>query len=170
MIDPTFEIRPLDKNVHDRAAFSCGEADLDSYLKTQSSQDKRKLSSVVYVGAVNTTRIIGYYTLSQFSIELKAVPKDVAKHFSTYPRLPATLLGRLAVHTDAQGNGYGELLLFDALQRAFQVSHQVASCAVVVDAKNDKARLFYTKYGFVQIVDIENRLMLPMRTIAQMFD
>jgi predicted GNAT family N-acyltransferase len=169
MIDPTFEIKPLDKNVHDRAAFSCGEVELDTYLQTQSSQDKKRLSSIIYVGAVGRSRIIGYYSLSQFSIELNAVPEGIAKHFSTYPQLPATLLGRLAVHTEAQGNGYGELLLYDSLQRALGVSTQIASCAVVVDAKNDKARSFYKKYGFFEVVDVDDRLMLPMKTVAAMF-
>ena len=169
MIDTTFEIKPLDKNVHDRAAFSCGEVELDAYLQTQSSQDKKRYASVIYVGAINKSEIIGYYTLSQFSVELKAVPDGVAKHFSTYPQLPATLLGRLAVHAEAQGNRYGETLLFDALQRALEISAQVASCAVIVDVKNDKARSFYMKYGFIGVLDVDNRLVLPMKSIAEMF-
>ena len=169
MIDPTFEIKPLDKDVHDRAAFSCGEAELDAYLQTQSSQDRKRLSSVIYVGAVNTSKIIGYYSLSQFSIELNAIPDDIAKHFSRYPQLPATLLGRLAVHTEAQGHGYGEILLIDSLRRALEVSTKIASCVVVVDVKNDKARSFYMKYGFIGVVDVASRLILPMKTIARMF-
>jgi predicted GNAT family N-acyltransferase len=169
MIDQTFEIKPLDKNVHNRAAFSCGEVELDAYLQTQSSQDKKRLSSVIYVGVVDTSKIVGYYSLSQFSIELNAIPDDIAKHLSTYPQLPATLLGRLAVHTEAQGEGYGEILLFDALQRTLEVSTHIASCAVVVDVKNDKARSFYMKYGFIRVIDVDNRLMLPMKTIARMF-
>jgi predicted GNAT family N-acyltransferase len=169
MIDPTFEIKPLDKNVHDRAAFSCGEVELDHYLQTQSSQDKKRHSSVVYVGAIHKSKIIGYYTLSQFSVELKAIPNGLAKQFSTYPQLPATLLGRLAVHAEFKGNRYGETLLFDSLQRALGVSSQIASCAVIVDAKSDRARSFYMKYGFIETVDVDNRLMLPMRTVAEMF-
>ena len=109
------------------------------------------------------------FSLSQFSVELNAIPADMAKHFSAYPKLPATLLGRLAVHTEAQGKGYGELLLFDALQGALAVSARIASCAVIVYAKNEKARSFYMRYGFLRVIDVDNRLMLPMKTIARMF-
>jgi GNAT superfamily N-acetyltransferase len=169
MIDQTFEIKPLDKSIHNRAAFLCGEPELDDYLKTQSSQDKKKYASVVYVGTINTATIVGYYSLSQFSIELKGLPDSLAKNFPTYPQVPATLLGRLAVHETLQGNGYGERLLFDALKRALDVSVHIGSCALVVDAKNEKARSFYERYGFIGLADVDKRLLLPMKTIARMF-
>jgi ribosomal protein S18 acetylase RimI-like enzyme len=169
MIDQTFEIKPLDKTIHNRAAFSCGEPELDDYLKTQSSQDKKKYASVVYVGAINTTTIVGYYSLSQFSIELKGLPESLSKDFPIYPQVPATLLGRLAVHEVLQGNGYGELLLLDALKRVLDLTVHIASCVLVVDAKNEKARSFYGRYGFVGLADVDKRLLLPMKTIARMF-
>jgi GNAT superfamily N-acetyltransferase len=51
----------------------------------------------------------------------------------------ATLLGHLAVSERFRGQGLGERLLMDALHRALKSSKQIASAAVVVDAKGDQA-------------------------------
>jgi len=57
----------------------------------------------------------------------------------------------------------------DALRRSYQLSKEVASAVVIVDAKDDSAMSFYRKYGFLALPKIERRLFLPMRTIQQMF-
>ena len=80
--------------------------------------------------------VLGYYTLSALSVDIGAWPEDVARKLPKYPAVPATLLGRLAVDTRLRGKGMGEHLLMDALRRAFEASRDVASVAVIVDAKN----------------------------------
>jgi len=40
---------------------------------------------------------------------------------------------------------------------------------VIVDAKDDQARRFYLKYGFLALPGISGRLFLPMKTIEQLF-
>jgi predicted GNAT family N-acyltransferase len=81
----------------------------------------------------------------------------------------ATLLGRLAVSSDFRGQRLGERLLTDALHRALGSSKQIASAAVVVDAKDEHAITFYTKYGFIELPSVNRRLFLPMGTIEQLF-
>ena len=83
--------------------------------------------------------------------------------------VPTTLLGRLAVSTEFRGRRVGETLLMDALRRSLELSKQVASTGVVVDAKDDSAVSFYTKYGFLDLPKVERRLFLPMGTIEQLF-
>ena len=84
--------------------------------------------------------------------------------------LPATLLGRLARDGHFKGYGLGELLLMSALSTALEHSRNVASCAVVVDAKNEKAKDFYVSFGFIHLpAGHMNRLFLPMRTVEDMF-
>jgi ribosomal protein S18 acetylase RimI-like enzyme len=82
--------------------------------------------------------------------------------------VPAILIGRLAVDRRYRGQGLGRLLLVDALLRSLAISRQVGAMAVVVDAKDDAARSFYEQYGFTRFVDHDNRLFLPMATIAQL--
>lgn len=83
--------------------------------------------------------------------------------------IPATLLGRLARSVEFRGQGIGEVLLVDALKRALQNSAQVASWAVVVDAKDDEAVNFYKRYGFIPFPNKPNRQFLPMNSIRKTF-
>ena len=81
----------------------------------------------------------------------------------------ATILGRLAVSTDFRGQRIGETLLMDALHRCLELSRQVASAGVIVDAKDDSAVSFYKKYGFLELPTVKRRLFLPMGTIERLF-
>ena len=166
---PPVKIEPLAK-IHDRAAFYCGSDDLDTYLRERASQEARKQISTSFVLVEEgDNSVIGYYSLSATSILLDDLPEKTAKKLPRYPDVPATLLGRLAVDMHHKGRGYGEVLLVDALRRSFQAATDVASCAVVVDAKDDQACLFYKHYGFIRFPDHALRMFLPMQTIASLF-
>lgn len=170
-IKPNLRFEPLDNSKHDRAAFSCEHEALNRYLKQQASQEIKKRVAAVYVLTPDGKTIAGYYTLSQYSVDAGELPSEIAKKLQVprYEKLPATLLGRLARSKEFKGSGVGELLLMDALKRALDHSRNVASLAVVVDAKDEKARAFYQGYGFIELPDHPNRLFLPMQTIAQLF-
>jgi len=86
-----------------------------------------------------------------------------------YDRMGASLLGRLARDLAYKGQGVGELLLVDALKRSLAMSRQIASAAVVVDAKDEKARKFYQDFGFTPFPESKKRLFLPMITIEQIY-
>lgn len=64
-----------------------------------------------------------------------------------------------------RGKGIGELLLMDALARCVEVSKQVACAAVIVDAKDDTAKRFYMKYGFMELPGVSRRLFIPIDTV-----
>jgi GNAT superfamily N-acetyltransferase len=109
----------------------------------------------------------GYYTLSSTAVKLTELPNDVARRLPRYPLVPATLLGRLAVDNRVQGRGYGRFLLADALLRA--VRSEIASFAVVVDAKDDAARRFYERESFLPFPDQPMKLFRPMADIEKLF-
>jgi predicted GNAT family N-acyltransferase len=48
-----------------------------------------------------------------------------------------------------KGYGLGELLLADALKRAYAATVTVGACAVVADPINEHARNFYGEFGFI---------------------
>lgn len=166
--EPKFAFEPLGQK-HDRAAFSCGVGSLDLYLQKQASQDARKRAAAPFVLTPDGKTIAGYYTLSQYAIELKDVPDEVARKLPKYPLVSATLIGRLAISVDFRGKGLGEALLMDALHRSLKLSQQVASTGIIVDAKDEAAHAFYQKYGFIELPKIEKRLFLPMGTVEQLF-
>ena len=163
-----FLVSPLDKT-HDRKSFSCGIDSLDNYFHKQAGQDSRKRIAVTYVlHDQNENKVAGYYTLSATAIELMALPETVRKKLPSYPCLPATLIGRLAVDEAYKQRGLGELILIDAMKRAYRTSAEVASFAVVVDAINSSAEKFYKKYGFLDLSVSSHRLFLPMSIIAEL--
>ncbi|MBI4470896.1 MAG: GNAT family N-acetyltransferase [Acidobacteria bacterium] len=154
---------------HDRASFSCGVDALDKYLQQQAGQDVRKRVAALFIMTPDGKTVAGYYTLSQHSVRLDAIPESLARRLPRYPIVPATLIGRLAVSTAFRGRRLGELLLMDALHRCLIGSRQVASAAVIVDAKDDGVRAFYRRYGFLDLPEVSNRLFLPMATIMNLF-
>lgn len=167
MCEPDFRIEPLGSK-HNREAFTCSSEPLQRYLRNQGKQGARKHAAVVYVLTPDGQTVAGYYTLSQFSVKLDDLPPETAHRLAKYPDVPATLIGRLVVDDRYRGQGLGEKLLLDALERCLVQSSHIASCVVVVDAKDDQAKAFYRKYGFLELPGIPNRLLLPMATIEQM--
>jgi predicted GNAT family N-acyltransferase len=162
---------PLDKRKHDRAAFSCEQESLDRYPKERAAQEMKKRVSAVYVLTPDGKTIAGYYTLSQHVIEGGELPPDLVQQLQLprYDKLPATLLGRLARSKQFRGRGLGELLLMGALKKALEHSRNIASVAIVVDAIDENAGAFYSRYGFIEIPNHRNRLFLPMKTVARIF-
>ena len=166
--DPGYQIEPLTP-FHDRAAFSSGARELDDYLHHQAGQDARRKIAAPFVMVDAHGSILGYYTLSAYSIRLDALPRVIAKRLPRYPLVPATLLGRLAVSSACQGQKLGMYLLMDAIHRSWRNTTEVASAGVVVDALDDAARTFYIHHEFIPLLDHPNRLFLAMVTIDRAF-
>lgn len=162
-----YMIEPMEPG-HDRAAFCCGTPELDNYLRQQAGQDLKRGLAAVFVMTIDGQTVAGFYTLSAHSINASELPSGVAKRLPRLP-IPVTLLGRMAIEQSLQGQGLGEFLLVDALDRTLQASRQVASLAVVVDSKA-RARDFYLKHGFKPFPAQPGRLFLPMKTIEKMFE
>ena len=112
-------------------------------------------------------KIIGFYTLSTGSIHFQNFPPSIQKKLPKYP-VPVMRYGRLAVDKTMQGRRVGESLLMDALYRSLKFSKEVGLFAVVVDAKHNKAKAFYLKYGFSEFNDEPLSLFLPVKTIRDL--
>ena len=97
-------------------------------------------------------------------IEFTSLPKPSKDTLPRYP-IPAARIGRLAINIHFQGQGWGELLLMNALTRCSKVSEEIALFAVIVDAKDKRAKEYYIKYGFIPLEDNELSLFLPIATI-----
>lgn len=153
-----------------KLSFSCGKELLDTYLKTQASQDVRRKLSACFVSLhVETGLIQGYYTLSNNSIPLDIVPVSFKNQLpNSYRSIPTTLLGRLTVDQRFSGTGVGKMLLIDALKRSYETSKTIGSFAVVVDPLDGEAENFYTKFGFILLPD-SRKMFLAMKTIELLF-
>jgi len=152
---------------HDRSRFESGVEPLDRYFRTQAGQDARKNLAAPFVLCLPDGTIAGYYTLSSTSVRLGELPDQIVRKLPRYPLVPATLIGRLAVDRRQQGKGYGRFLLADALCRATR--SEIASFAVIVDAKGDNARRFYERESFLPFPDQPMKLFRPMADIRRLF-
>lgn len=150
---------------YDKSTFDCGYILLDRYIKTQARQDVDRDLSACFVLIDNADIIRGYYTLSANSIKRNNFPENLSKKLPpSYEDLPTVLLGRLAIDKSLQGQGYGEIMLIDALKRCYYISESLGTIAIVVDPIDEKAQRFYNRYGFIQLPD-SGKMFLPMKTI-----
>jgi GNAT superfamily N-acetyltransferase len=151
-----------------RSSFTSGVEPLDRYFRTQAGQDARKNMAAPFVLVLPDGAIGGYYTLSSTAVKLTELPAETTRRLPRYPLVPATLLGRLAVDLRYRGKGYGRFLLADALCRA--VRSEIASFAMIVDAKDAVARRFYERESFLPLLEQPMKLFRPMTDIAKLFE
>ncbi len=154
---------PLDPSLHDRAGFDCGVPELNEYVQRYADQHRRRGITSVYV-LVDTDApndVLGYYTLSAAEVDASSLSDADRKRLPRYP-VPCFRMGRLASRADQQGRGVGRLLMGCAVDRCLKAREQVAAYALIVDAKDDRARSFYEHYGFTAFAGRPLAMYLPL--------
>ncbi len=158
-----WSIRPL-TSAHNVGTFDCGEASLNSFLQRHAlNNHKAGLGRTFVATQGEQSEIAGYFTLSTGSVRFDVIPEHAKKRLPKYP-IPTVHLGRLAVDLRYQGKKLGEVLLVEALRKAAVASSNLGVYAVDVIALHDRAKAFYLKYGFVEMLDQPLHLFLPMAT------
>jgi len=163
-----YRVAPLSAS-YNRAAFHSGAQELDQYLHHHASQDARRKIAAPFVLVGEDSAILGYYTVSAYSVQLSELPEAISRRLPRYPLVPATLLGRLAISSSCRGTNLGRFLLMDALHRSWRNTSQVASVGVVVEALDEAARAFYLHHEFRQLQEHPNKLFIAMATIEKAF-
>lgn len=158
---------PLDSK-HEKKDFDCGKASLNQYIKTQAGQDVKKQASTCFILEGEDKIVVGYYTLSAASISRGMVPEEAQKKMPRYNDLPVILLGRLALDQKHQGKGLGNILLADALKRAYHATSTIGCVAVVVDPLDQEAESYYARFGFIELPG-SGKMFLAMKTIESLF-
>jgi GNAT superfamily N-acetyltransferase len=155
---------PIERQ-HDATSFDCGEESLNEYIKKYALLNHQNRSARTYVAMIGT-KLAGYYTLANGSVGRNEAPPRIAQGLGNHP-VPVMLLARLAVDAAEKGKGLGPGLLKDAVLRAFQASELVGSRAVVTHAKNEAAKTFYQRFGFVPSPLNELHLYLLMKDVRR---
>ena len=152
---------------HDRAAFSCGVASLDDWFRHRAGQDEKRNVARVFIAIDDQGGIVGFYSLSSFTLTIADLPPDYAKRLPRYDAIPAALIGRLARDEKVRGEGVGELLLADAVRRVIGAARSLAVFAIVVEATDEKAAAFYRDFGFTPFPSRPLRLFMPASEAAE---
>ena len=156
-------IGPLESS-DDRAAFSCEEPALTDWFQARAGQEQERNVAQVFVACDDELGIVGFYSLSAFSIGLGELPDELRGRLPRYDTIPAVLIGRLARDSRVKDRGVGELLIAAALRQIVETSERLGIYAVVVDAKHEKAAAFYREYGFQSFPTRPLRLFIPTAT------
>jgi GNAT superfamily N-acetyltransferase len=128
-------------------AFDCGREELNRFLVRFAYPNQQAGASQTYLGLAGE-EVIGFYTLVVGQVAYAGAPERLTKGLARHP-VPIMLLARLAVSTAWQGRGVGAGLLKDAMRRTLQAADIAGIRAFAVHAKDEAARGYYERFGFI---------------------
>jgi GNAT superfamily N-acetyltransferase len=152
---------------HKADPFDCGAHALNVFLKKHALQSQNSNISRTYV-LTEKERIIGYYSLVYGSVSPQDVSERMSRGAGNY-HLPIILIARFAIDQNFHRKGFGKALLKDAFKRCLQASKIAGLRAVVVNAKDERAKTFYEKFGFEASPFDEFHLFLLMKDLKNNF-
>jgi GNAT superfamily N-acetyltransferase len=149
----------LDPERHDCASFECGELSLDRYLQLHAFTNHCNGIATTHVLAEGNA-VLGYFSLSAAQLQLTDLQPADRLALPRYP-VPAVRMGRLAIASEHQRKGLGELLLGFAVQRSLDMRKTLGARVMVVDALASSTE-FYLAYGFRRTSANALTLYLPL--------
>ena len=145
---------------HRCESFACGESSLDDWLRRRALLNQTTGASRTFVVTDESGQVLAYYALAAGAVSHQESPGSIRRNMPD--PVPVMVLARLAVDHRLQGRQVGGALLQDAVQRAVSVTQNIGVRALLVHALNERARQFYTHYGFVPSRTNPMTLMLPL--------
>jgi len=153
---------------HQLDAFTSGEPSLDEWLKRRARGNQVNGSSRTFVVCDEAGAVVAYYSLAAGSIGRTDAPKVLQRNRPN--PIPVMILGRLAIHTGYQQQGFGTALLRDAIVRTLHVAGTVGMAALLVHAVSEDARRFYLSRGFLESPLQPMTLVLPLASAQATMD
>jgi GNAT superfamily N-acetyltransferase len=151
---------------HDLSGFDCGDPALNDWLRHRALKNESRFSRTYVVCEGN--RVVAYFCISAGAVERAAAPGKVRRNAPD--TIPVSVIGRLAVSRDHAGRGLGADILADALRRIAVASQSIGIGAVLVHAKDEAAKRFYTRCAeFIEYPEDSRTLFLPIETVIAAF-
>ena len=151
---------------HHLAAFDCGNADLNTFLKRYALQSQQGDFSCTFVTCRQDNHVIGFYTLAMGSVKHADATIRMKKGASQHD-IPVVLLARFAVCESARRQKIGGALLKDAMLNVMDVSKKVGVRAMLAHAKDEEAKSFYKYFGFEPGPTDDLHMFLVMKDIRK---
>ena len=151
---------------HDVTGFDCGEPVLNDWLRQRALKNESRFSRTYVVCEGN--RVVAYFCIAAGAVERTAAPGKVRRNAPD--TIPVSVIGRLAVDRGHAGKGLGADILADALRRIAVASQSIGIGAVLVQAKDEAAKRFYTRCAeFIEYPEDSRTLFLPIETVVAAF-
>ena len=152
---------------HNRQGFNCGNEALNNFIAKIARQHIQKGISrtFVLIETEHPKTILGFFTLSLCEIQAENFPSKWAKKYPS--KVPGVKLARLAVALEWQGQGVGQILMVEAMERSLLIADNAGVIGLFVDAKNDRVKTYYERYGFISFEKTPLTMFLPLSTIKE---
>ena len=157
----TFRVEPL--TGHDVSEFSCGDADLDDWLRRH-AHTARGQGTRTYVVVDDAGVVVGYFAIAPHLLARDDASVRLAR--GAPDRIPAILLAKLALDSSVQGRGLGSELLVVALGVIVAAAKRAGGRIVLVDPASDVAREFYERHDFERLPGHTHRLFMKLSSVA----
>ena len=141
--------------------FQCTAPELTRWLLERARPNQASGASRCFVVCDGQQDVVGYYALAAGAVSHAHAPGRIRRNMPE--PIPVIVLGRLAVHRGRVGQGIGQGLLKDAVQRTLRASEQIGARALLCHATDDVAKAFYLKHGFIESPIHGMTVMLPLR-------
>ena len=141
--------------------FQCTAPELTRWLLERARPNQASGASRCFVVCDGQQDVVGYYALAAGAVSHAHAPGRIRRNMPE--PIPVIVLGRLAVHRGRVGQGIGQGLLKDAVQRTLRASEQIGARALLCHATDDVAKAFYFKHGFIESPIHGMTVMLPLR-------
>lgn len=137
---------------------------MDEWLKRHARAAHASDSARVFVATLDDRETaVGYYALAAAQVAPEEATLRALKGQPRARPLPAVLLARLAVDERHQGAGLGRSLLQDVLLRCVEAAEAIGVRLLLVHAKHDAAKDWYTQFDFEESPTDPLHLLLLMK-------
>lgn len=163
-------IVPLEES-HDVSNFQSGEESLDRWLKQHAFANQVAHSSRTFVLLDSESpQVWGYYSLTVATIQRAEVTKAGRSGMPPAYDIPAVLLARMARDEKRRAEGYGALMLADAVLRTQRMADEAGIRLLAAHALNEMARQWYLAHDFQQSPIDDRLLMLTVPDLLATWD
>lgn len=174
--DLTLEIRRLTDQCS-RAAFSCGEKDIDKWFQKKALKHHLSMNCRVVTGHLpGNAHPVGFYAATMRLENESDLPKEQKSllnwdGWGSNRVFPAMHLRYVGVTKPMQRQGFGKVLMGAALEDFYQVATRTGIFALTLVAIDRKTANFYRKMGFIDFGDAnvaQPKLLLPAASIIDL--
>lgn len=170
---PRVTIERLDVAKHDREDFSCGVPQVDNFFRKTANKLAAAGNSRVWVMVDGMGYVVGFYALNAHAVSFEALPGKYARTRPSSGVIPAAYIAMIGVTAASQGQGFGGVLLADALKRLVGASTQLGLAVVMLDVldcgdpeRTARRKALYLSFGFEALPSQPLRLFMPIATAA----
>lgn len=129
--------------------FDCRRVpDMNEWLTEKALANHKNRQTRVFVLADSYRRVIGYYTLNGYCLEVSNLASRDGRSFQRFQSIPAHFLGRIALDAKHHGFGLGNLLMVSVMKTYARILDLSTSNFLCLDAKNEGLVKYYEGYGF----------------------